>query len=429
MKVLSGIRKVSSSKLFKSFSVYVASNFFNQGVSFLLIPVFTYYFTPTEYGYLSLINTTVSLLAVFIMVGSDGAIRREFFKVKDEKYAKFFSSSTFITVVSFAVISLLTVIFALSFPLVLDIPRKWLLLSPVIAFTSILPTILLGQYRVKQQAGSFAVWSNTMTLANLGLAVLFVVGLKMNYEGRLYSTLLVNSIFFIAGAYILWKQGLINTNIRWEECKKSLKYGLPIIPHQIGAFIIAFSDRYFIAHFVSVAEVGIYNVGYLVGGIIGILEGTFGYAFTPFLFEALTEGSHAGKVRVVKLTYLFLIFLGFCVLALSMLSQLLFNLFIGEEFQRGQNFVFWVALGYFFSGCYKMVTGYIFYSGKTIYLTYLAIVNIVLSIGLNYFLISNYGAMGAAYAACISLFVMFLMTGFISNTIIKMPWFSFMKEA
>ena len=419
------IGQLRSSNLFKSFSVYVFSSFFNQGVSFLLIPVFTKYLTPGEYGILSLVNTTVSLLTIFIMVGADGSIRRQFYKLKGEAYARFFSSALLTSFVAFFIISALASLASIGLSGLIEIPRKWIFLAPIIAFTSILPTILLGQYRVQQRAGAFAVFSNSMTVLNLVLAIVFVVVLKLNYEGRLYSTLIVNSAFFILAFVFLKRQDFIGNKINWEYSKTSLKYGLPIIPHQIGAFVIAFSDRYFIANMVNVDEVGIYNVGYQVGSIIGILEGTFGYAFTPFLFESLTENSVLRKKKVVKVSYLFILFLALAVLLLTVLSFPLFKLFIDERFHGGQIFVLWVAIGFFFSGCYKMVTGYIYYSNKTIFLAYLSVFNIVVNILLNYLLISRFGALGAAYASCFSYFAMFALTAIIAYKLVPMPWFAF----
>jgi O-antigen/teichoic acid export membrane protein len=412
-------------KILKSFSTYALSTLFNQGVSFLLIPVFTHYLLPSEYGVLSLVNTTVSLLTITIMVGADGSIRRQFYKLKDDDYARFFSSAFFTSVVSFVFISLLTGLIAFTFSFRDFIPRKWLLLSPLIAFTSVLPTIILGQFRVKQQVSSFALFSNLMTLANLGLAIAFVAGLRMGYAGRLYSTLGVNTAFFLCGFIILYKKKLLGRKIDWQHVRTSLKYGLPLIPHQLGAFVISFSDRYFIARLVpgdKLSEVGIYNLAYSIGGIIGIIESTFSYAFMPYLFEALTDGSEKAKLRIVKLSYLFMFALVLATLALGLGSGLLFDWFIRKDYHSGTKYVIWVAAGYMFSGFYKVFTGYIFYSSKTIYLAYLAIVNVVLNITLNYFLISRYQTIGAAYATLISFIVMFFITMAISTRLVKMPW-------
>jgi len=199
------IKRFRSSSLLKSFSVYVFSSFFNQGVNILLLPLFTYYLTPFDYGILSLVNTTISVVSIFVMVGADGAIRRQFYKLKGNEFAQFFISSLFTCLISFIVISILIVATAWWLGSLTHVPIKWILLSPVISFTSVLPTILLGLYRVEQKATSYAVVSNLMTLANLGLAIWLIVGAGMNYEGRLYSILVVNLVFSAISVFVIKK--------------------------------------------------------------------------------------------------------------------------------------------------------------------------------------------------------------------------------
>jgi len=178
---------------------------------------------------------------------------------------------------------------------------------------------------------------------------------------------------------------------------------------------------------VGVDEAGIYNVGYAIAGIIGLMEGTFGYSYTPFLFEQLSKKCSKADNQVVKVSYFFVLALAAAVLLLYLSSGLIFHYFIDERYRGAQIYILWLAIGYFFSGCYKIMVGYIFYASKTIYLTYLSVINIVLNIALNFVLIGRLGAEGASLATMISYFVMFLITFFIANRIHPMPWFRSLK--
>jgi len=418
------LKKYRKSKLLKSFSVYIFSNFFNSAIGLLLLPLFTHYLNPNDYGTLSLINTTIAIFSILIMVGADGSLRREFYNFKGYRYAEYFSSSVFTTILAFAITILLTLVGAKWLAPLAQIPTKWFLFSLVISGFSILPTILLGQYRVEQKAFSFAVFSNLMTLVNMGLGILFVVVLSMNYEGRGYSLILTNLIFCVISIVVLQKKKLFVKKLNKKDMKTSFRYGLPLIPHQIGSLIINFSDRYFIANLVSLTEAGFYNVGYTLGSVIGKVEGSFTHAFVPFLFEQLSKNSIEADKKVVKVSYLFLLGLLVSTFSLYFFSKIVFTYLIDVRYLPGEKYVLWISLGYFFSGCYKMAAGYIYYAKKTIYLTYLSIFNIVVNVLLNYFLISAYGAMGAAYATLLSFFMMFLITFIISWRLRPMPWLS-----
>lgn len=416
------LRNYLGNKLFKSFSVYVFSNLFNSAIGLLLLPLFTHYLNPSDYGILSLINTAVAIFSILIMVGSDGSLRREFYNSSGSKYSTYFSSSVFTTLIAF----LLVVVVAIGtqhwiVPLS-QIPSKWFFLSILISALSILPTILLGQYRLEQKAFSFAVFSNLMTLLNLGMGILFVAILNMNYEGRGYSLIITNIVFCVVSIVILRRKKLFGKNLVKQDMKASLNYGLPLIPHQVGSLLMNFSDRYFIANLVSLSEAGFYNVGYTIGSLIGKIEGSFTQAFVPFLFEQLGKNTPEADKKIVKVSYIFIAGLLISTVLMYFFSEIVYKYFIDAKYLPGKKFVILIGFGYFFSGCYKLFAGYIFYTKKTIYLTYLSVFNVVVNVTLNYFLISNYGTIGAAYATLISFFLMCLITFLISYKIRPMPW-------
>ena len=421
------LRGLKKSKLFKSFSVYIVANFFNSAIGLLLLPLFTHYLNPDDYGTLSLITTTIAVMSIIIMIGADGSLRREFYNFKGERYALFFTSSLFLCLVSFILLLAVCYFFGSYLLPFIQISEEWLYYSIVISLLTILPTVVMGQYRVEQNAKYYAFYSNAMTVVNMGLGIFLVAVLKMNFEGRGFSLLITNLIFTVIAVFILQKKKLFVTQFNREDANATFRYGLPLVPHQLGALILNYSDRYFIANFVNISATGLYNVGYTVGSIIGKVEGAFTTAYVPFLFEELSKNQLSADKKVVKVSWLFILALLVSTLALYGFSEVLFRYVIDQKYLEAKSFVLIISLGYFFSGCYKMVTGYIFYEKKTIYLTYLAVFNIIINLILNFFLIRNFGAMGAAYATLISFFLMFVITAFIANNVRKMPWFYFIR--
>lgn len=415
--------------LFKSFSVYVFATFFNQAASFLLLPVFTHYLSPADYGVLSLINTTVSILTIFIMVGSDGAIRKYYYDLKGNEFARFFSSSVTVSIIAFVIVTLLTLIVSPWVSRWLNVPWQWFILTPVISFLSIFPSILQGQNRIQKQPAAYARFTNSFTVSNLLLGLFFVAVLQWGYAGRVISLLTVNFIFTGIAIYFLYKQQFFTGNIAREYIRKSLHYGLPLIPHASSALVLAYSDRIFITRMVKdMSELGIYNVAYTLGSTISILVTAFTLAYTPFLFENLKEGKPENHKKIVKVSYLLVgaLLLGLCFLVI--LVRPIYKYFIDHHFAHGINYVFWIGLGSVFFGMYRLSAGFIFYYNKTKFLASLALVNVVINLVLNYLLIGTFGVIGAAYATLISYFLMFVLTFIITNKIVKMPWLGSLKR-
>ncbi|MFN2440712.1 MAG: polysaccharide biosynthesis C-terminal domain-containing protein, partial [Chitinophagaceae bacterium] len=113
---------------------------------------------------------------------------------------------------------------------------------------------------------------------------------------------------------------------------------------------------------------------------------------------------------------------GFILIAITLATPTFFVTLIDETYAKGTIYVFWVGLSYFFWGVYLVFSGYIFYSGKTKILGWLALVNVVFNLVFNYFLIQLYGPLGAAYATCLSYFIVCVVIVYMANRLYPMPW-------
>lgn len=412
-------------KFIRSLSVYTLTNVLNSGISFFLMPIYTHYLSPEDIGVLGLFTVGIALIMPFIQLSSHGAIQIEYYKLEKEDFSTYVSSAFFNNLISFAGIIVLTFSIGPFISDYLKLPFSYFWLIPVIAFLQILPQVLLIIFQAKHEALNYAKFNLSQAVLNMLLGLALVIVFHMNWDGRILSLFITYLVFFLIGFLILRKRGLLNLKFNTTYSRSALAFGLPLLPHAIGSLIIDSSDRLFITKMVSVADLGIYNVGYQIAMIIGLLEVSFNQAFLPYLFEFLKTNSPESKVKVVKFSYVFLVGLLLAVIALHFGSYFIFGWLIDEKFAGAQKFVFWIGLGYFFSGIYKVFVGPIFYLKKTYILSYIAILNICLNLLLNYFFIKEYGAIGAAYATTISYMVVALLIIIISNRFYKLPWFTF----
>ncbi len=409
-------------KLFKSFSIYTGASFLQQAVAFLLLPIFTTYLSKYDYGMLGLINPVIAIVSMFIMIGSGGAIRQRYFVLDSDTFRSFFSNSVFTTFISFLLIFAIFSSFKSSFARITGIIPDWIIWIPVIAFLSILPKIILGLWQVEEQPIKFAIFSVSDTVLNLSLGLLLIVFFGYGFEGRLFGIIASSGLLTVISIIILSKKKLLFHKLSKKWLQSSLNYGFPLIPHAIGAYVVSYSDRFFIEKLVNIEEVGLYTVGYTIGNALGILNGAFVQAYSPFVFKMLKNPSKKNDIKIVRMAYLFILLSIFMLMLLYILTPLIFRYFIGEQFQSSSKYIIWIALGVFFHGLYKIVTVFIFYFEKTKYLMYLSFINVLLNLLLNYYLIYYFGAIGAAYATLISFIVLFLLTSIISYSIYPINW-------
>ena len=83
-------------RLFKHSAIYAIGTVAQSAVSFLLIPLYTRYIVPANYGRLEIINTFGSILLMLVSFGFGSAIMKTYFRdAKNEAERKRFTSAAF----------------------------------------------------------------------------------------------------------------------------------------------------------------------------------------------------------------------------------------------------------------------------------------------------------------------------------------------
>lgn len=413
-------------KLWKSMSVYTISNLSQKAIGFALLPLITMYLSTSETGDLSTIMAIVALIGPLIMMSAHGAINLEFFRQDQGKdnFSAYLSSALMNPLILFLATALLVFLFGGFLADWLEMEVMWIYLIPVLALTTLIPQVLSVVYQAREQPFNHAAYNISMTLLDLGLSILLLVGLSMSWEGRILGNFGTKFLFSLVGLFLLWRSGLLKFNVQKVFMKDALWFGLPLVPHILSANIMDLSDRLFIREMINVDELGIYDIGYKIGSIILILQAAINMAWLPFFFKKMKAITEQSKREIVRLSYLMLGGLAFTALMLHLVSPLIFRYFVwSADYQSGLKYVGIIALAYVFLGAYKVFAGYIIYTKNNKYLSYIAVFNIIFNLFLNYTLIGKYGAIGAAYATLASYFMFFILTAIISQRIYPMPWF------
>lgn len=123
--------------------------------------------------------------------------------------------------------------------------------------------------------------------------------------------------------------------------------------------------------------------------------------------------------------FIFCIVIGFIS---YLVSPILLVFFIGEKYVKSSQIVNLLCIGQTFQGLYLVITNYIFYAKKTLYLSFVTIFSGFFNMILLVMLVPEYGLIGASISFCISMAIRFIFTWFVSYKVYPMPWFSFLKK-
>jgi O-antigen/teichoic acid export membrane protein len=421
------VNYLKNSTLLKNTFIYTLLQIFNRGIPFLLIPVLTRFLTPKDYGLIATFNTFMSALVVFIGLSTSGAVSVNFFHMEKEELKKYIGNIFIILFSTVSIVILLVTIFEPYLISKLKLPVIWIYIAIPVALTQIFTDINLALWRVQQKAKPFAIYYISQTLFNISLSLLLVITLHYGWQGRVSGITIAKILFGVLSVIFIYKRGYGVFNYSLKHIKDALKFGIPLIPHQVALWLRSGMNIILITSILGVKQTGVYTIGMQFGMVVFVFASAFNNAYSPYLYEKLKNINLKSQKNIVKFTYLYFAGIVIFAMGLSTFFVLIIPYFLGQKFQGASKYIYWISLAYAIQGMYLMVVNYIFFAKKNHLLSMVTIITSVLHVGLSYTLIHKVGAIGAAYASVVSSLINFILVWYLSNKVFSMPWFKFKK--
>lgn len=393
----------------KSATIYFVANIFTKAVAFFLVPVYTIFFTPEEYGILNVIIITADFIYIFYILGLKASISRFIFDYEhqSDKQKKFLG---LITVFTFIVGLFLSIVFSIFgknfFPLFFkEVPFfPFLFIAIWIAFFRIFWQIKLAIFQVRQQAYFYTLLDSGFIIANVLLTIVIVVIFKKGLLGKVYMDFALILVFSIISLILLVKD--IKLNFKFKQLKAPLRFSLPLIPHMLSGFLLAAIDRIFLERFADLSQVGLYSLAFNIGMILYMFINAVRLSYTPYFNKtAVKEGKKANPKFAKFTTYGFLLYTVAGIM-LILFSKEFITIIVNKNFHEAYSVFPVIILTNIFNGLYFFfVRPLLFMKKNTHFVSIATIITAVINIILNYFLITEHGMIGAAWATFISIII------------------------
>lgn len=246
--------------------LFAIGNIGSRSISFLLLPLFTRYMIPSDYGRLGVINTTVQLLVPLLSFQIVEAIFRFAADVREVKRGKnVFSNAFFFSFLSF--------VFSVSFyPLLRNVSifAEFNMYFYSIFFLTVLNSIvkqfIRGLGRVNLFVVSDMLYSGIFAVSSVVLLVLMKLGIRAYLLSNIIA--LVSSTLFIFFYANLVKY--LSPRIDIKSLKEMLSFSIPLIPNGIMWWVINASDRYLLSYFIGYEATGMYSVAAMFPSVVSI---------------------------------------------------------------------------------------------------------------------------------------------------------------
>lgn len=410
-------------KLFKHSTIYGVGGLLGKLAGFLLIPFYTHYLSTHEYGTLELLDLTLSFTGLILNVVVAAPLVRFFYDYEDDRERKVMISTAMLAAAIGALaISVCGVIFANPLStLVLKAPGFALYFRVISGsfFLMCVNSVAWNYLRARQRSALIVSVNLISLVVTLSLNVYFIAGLHMGVLGVLVSGL----IGHVLNTSIICTQTLRYSGLHFDFAKMAAmaRFGAPMIVSSLGGFVLNFSDRFFLQHYRTLSDVGIYALGYKFGFMLNFLLIQPFFMIWPPRLYALAKRDDA-KETVSRVGTYFCLILTVGVLGLSATIRDVIKVVAASDYQPAYRIVPFIALAYLCQGMTSYFQVPLFLQKKTSYIGLTGAVGGVLNLSLNWLLIPHYGAMGGAWATFLSFAAIAVMAYVLSQQIYHVPY-------
>lgn len=394
-------------KLTKQSVIYGIGQVASPLLGFILLPMYTRFLNPGEYGVYQLTAVAGLFLTAIIGLGVNSGLVRIYF-IYDTKEEQNRVASTCII---FSAVTTCIAAFAvwLISPYVagylFEVPNANTLLRLLIAnlMFQIVGNNLLGILRAEEKATVYTTFTFFTVGFSLLLNILFVAVLNRKVQGLLEAQLISN----IVNIFVLYPLAMKGKKLDYSGkiIKEVLAFGAPLIPALIADLVLNMADRYFLNYYVSAAEVGLYSLGYRLASMVSeVIAKPFKVAWPPYMFRVAKQKNAKDIYKIVLVYFVYLSF--WFGLAIALLSKELIIILTTPEFYEAYLIVPIVVTSYILFGMVSILIAGIHIKKKTKYGSIFTIISAVVNTICNYLLIPKFGMMGAAVSTIISYIVL-----------------------
>lgn len=387
--------RLKKSKFLKNSILYTLGTMMTPLIGFIMLPVYTNYLAPAEYGTMTTVQTLVGMFQVFLVLSLHGAITRFFYDYLDDvKKQKEYLGSIFLFVMLFSSLaSIILMIFHqyIGFILFSSIPTVPFYFYMIgIAWVNAILALPMALIRAQENAGLFVAINMSKAVLIMLFSIYFIVVLGLGAKSALLSQLIITSLV-VVGLLIKQKHFLI-FSLNKNYIKYSLMFSLPLLPHVASGWIIKSSDRIILEKFVSLEEIGVYALAAQVSMVLSLFYQGVNNAFVPRYTKLRKENKRKQASKLLKVFFYVVIASGFLSIPIAMLGTKMLS-------NNSYNEAIWLIplliLAQIAKGLYYIPVAELFYSKKTNSIASSSLIAALANIIINFSLIPFIGIYGA----------------------------------
>lgn len=391
--------------IFSTGKWYLLSSLMTKGLSLFLLPIYTRYLSPEQFGILNTLSALGGLLPVFVSLQLDSAFARFFHECKDDRRAlqALYSTIYWFVIGYGSLIVLVGLIVAAYVPsLFPDVPYGYLALTLVpVLFLQLgqLGTVFLRQSLDAVRTTALETGGALLTAA---ITLVLLIGFELGVAARLIGAAVPPIFVALYYAWYFRRAKLLAAVWDGGILKRSFAYALPLVPTVAGGWIVGLSDRLIIAHYIDYDAVGIYSLAASLATAMYVLQDAITQVIGPLAMsgfftdrKATLDNMRRSALQLWTLmltaNFLLVLFAAELVAILSTHAYAAASVLLGV-----------IGFAYVLGCQYRNFATIVSLHNRTWILTIGGLGQAVLSVAINLLFVEHFGVQTAAWALCIA---------------------------
>tara|TARA_R100000935_G_C2824293_1_gene161451 strand:+ start:55 stop:1500 length:1446 start_codon:yes stop_codon:yes gene_type:complete len=394
--------------LFKSSFLVTFIEASTKLITLLLLPVFTYYLSPEDFGLVSIVTLIVTVLSLLYNPGFTSATTRLYHDTVDNSEKQLLIGSAYKFYLYTPLI--FTIIFLIIGPFIFDKLFKnvdfypYGLLAILLAFfaqtKNIWSTFLMLHYKVKRTA----LITGISVILGIIFSLILVMVFKLGALGKILAMFPPAILIFYFSFSDIKKFAKNKWSIK--SIKEQLLFGLPIIGAIWSSSLLLMMDRYFIEYLLNLNSLGIYSFAYQIAQIPLFLIVGIKKIWNPLFYDNMNSKNYD---TLSKIIYIYSAILVLVCMLIILFAREFVTFFIDEQFKSATNIIGVLVLGIYFSGLLLIPNSMLGFNKRFKITSFIAISAVITNLILNILLIPKIGVLGAAISTAISYFIYFVV--------------------
>jgi O-antigen/teichoic acid export membrane protein len=399
-------------RLLRGVAVAAIGTLLLKGTRFFLVPLYTRYLTPADYGTLGIVMPTLGLLTILAWLSMGASVNYFMFQQRQDpdSYRRTLSTIFILSTMASAVISLLLYYFGQTmFDLVFGVDKvNWSEFAwPIIISILTLPAqrIVMVLYQARELRLRIVLINFVSFGLLFGLMCYQLIWLRSGAVGQVLAAgqkaALLFIPYFIALLYYLGRK----LGFSIEAARHVLLFSLPLLPHALAQWGLNLSDRYFISQYKGLDAVGYYTFAYTCGmammAIVHGLQSVWG----PVFFDVAKNHAQASTI-LGHLASKWALLLGLIAACGITFTPEIIRVLAPPSYWHGSGYVVPVIIGYLFLGLYTFPGMILHQMKRTGLVSVCTVVAVTVNIIANIYLVPTYGALAAAWNTALAFFVL-----------------------